>query len=156
MNKRKAGAGHGVLQERDRRWCRQAMLAAQMEKSADKAMAAVSVIVAAASPVAVVGKKLEHEIEAAPPLRFPFWASVSWFPIRGGGRSLGLLAAVKNCRPARGNGAAGTPPEGRLVFDALGLGVDLAKPTLMSFAQNGTSPQRITSARSNETPRFHA
>jgi hypothetical protein len=39
------------------------MLAAQMEKSADKAMAAVSIIVAAAYPVAVVGKNLDHDIE---------------------------------------------------------------------------------------------
>jgi ribosomal protein S3 len=34
-----------------------------MEKSTDKAVAAISVIVTAARPVAVVGKKLEHEIE---------------------------------------------------------------------------------------------
>jgi hypothetical protein len=36
------------------------MLAAQMQKSTDKAVAAVSVIIRAARPVAVVGKKLEH------------------------------------------------------------------------------------------------
>ena len=42
---------------------RQAMLAAQMQKSADKAMAAVSVVITAARPVAVVGKILEHQIE---------------------------------------------------------------------------------------------
>jgi ribosomal protein S3 len=39
------------------------MLAAQMQKSADKAVPAVSVIVAATRPVVVVGKKLEHQIE---------------------------------------------------------------------------------------------
>jgi hypothetical protein len=37
------------------------MLAAQMQKSADKAMAAVSVVITAARPVAVVGKMLEHQ-----------------------------------------------------------------------------------------------
>jgi hypothetical protein len=35
------------------------MLAAEMQKSADKAMASVSVIITAARPVAVVGKMLE-------------------------------------------------------------------------------------------------
>ncbi|MBV8287901.1 MAG: hypothetical protein JOZ35_13365 [Hyphomicrobiales bacterium] len=34
-----------------------------MENSADKAMAAVSVIIAAARPAAAVGKELEHKIE---------------------------------------------------------------------------------------------
>jgi hypothetical protein len=63
VDKRKAGPGHRILQERDRRCRRQAMLAAQMQKSADKAVAAVSVIITAARPVSVVGKKLEHEIE---------------------------------------------------------------------------------------------
>src|SRR5271156_1503541 len=60
VHKRKAGPGHRILQERDRRCRRQAMLAAQMQKSTDKAVAAVSVIIRAARPVAVVGKKLEH------------------------------------------------------------------------------------------------
>jgi hypothetical protein len=36
------------------------MLAAQMQKSADQAMAAVSIIITAARPVTVVGKILEH------------------------------------------------------------------------------------------------
>ena len=63
VHKRQAGPGHRILQERGRRCRRQAMHAAQMQKSADKAMAAISVIVTAACPVAVVGKKLEHEIE---------------------------------------------------------------------------------------------
>ena len=40
VDKRKAGAGHRILQERDHRFCRKAILAAQMEKSADKAVAA--------------------------------------------------------------------------------------------------------------------
>ena len=39
-HKRKAGPGHRILQERDRRCSWQAMLAAQMQKSADKTMAA--------------------------------------------------------------------------------------------------------------------
>jgi hypothetical protein len=59
VHKRKAGPGHRILQERDRRRPRQAMLAAEMQKSADKAMASVSVIITAARPVAVVGKMLE-------------------------------------------------------------------------------------------------
>src|SRR5205814_9812881 len=63
VHKRKAGPGHRILQKRDRRCPRQAMLAAQMQKSADKAVAAVSVIVTATRPVAVVGKMLEHQIE---------------------------------------------------------------------------------------------
>ena len=56
VHERKAGSGHRILQERDRRRLRQAMLAAEMQNSADKAMAAVSVIITAARPVAVVGK----------------------------------------------------------------------------------------------------
>jgi hypothetical protein len=39
------------------------MLAAQMQKSADKAVAAISVIITATRPVAVVGKMLEHQVE---------------------------------------------------------------------------------------------
>src|SRR5438552_3824740 len=60
VHKWKTGPGHRLLQERDRRCRRQAMLAAQVQKSADKAVAAVCVVIAAARPVAVVGKKLEH------------------------------------------------------------------------------------------------
>src|SRR5207253_10743816 len=41
VHERKAGPGHRILQERDRRCTRQAMLAAQMQNSADKAVAAV-------------------------------------------------------------------------------------------------------------------
>src|SRR6516162_2486490 len=63
VDKRKAGPRHRILQQPDRRCRGQAMHAAQMQKSADKAVAAVSVIIRAARPVAVVGKKLEHEIE---------------------------------------------------------------------------------------------
>jgi hypothetical protein len=60
MHKRKAGPRHRILQKRDRRSRGQAMLAAQVQKSTDKAMAAVSVVITAARPVAVVGEKLEH------------------------------------------------------------------------------------------------
>jgi hypothetical protein len=42
------------------------MLAAQMQKSADQAVAAVSIIITAARPVAVVGKMLEHQVEQQP------------------------------------------------------------------------------------------
>src|ERR1700758_3160323 len=63
VHKREARPGHRILQERDRRRPRQAMLAAQMQKSADKAMAAVSVVITAARPVAGVGKMLEHQVE---------------------------------------------------------------------------------------------
>jgi hypothetical protein len=58
VDKRKAGPRHRILQEGDRGCLRQAMLAAQMQKSADQAMAAVSIIITAA--LAVVGKILEH------------------------------------------------------------------------------------------------
>jgi len=63
VDKRKAGPGHRVLQERDRRRPRQAMLAAEMQESADKAVAAVSVVITAARPMAVLGKMLEHQVE---------------------------------------------------------------------------------------------
>ena len=63
MHKRKAGPGHRILQERDCRCPRQTMLAAQMQKSADKTVAAVSVIITAARPVAVVGKMLKQQVE---------------------------------------------------------------------------------------------
>jgi hypothetical protein len=54
-----------------------------MQKSADKAMAAVSVVITAARPVAVVGKMLEHQIEQLHRLRdlsFRHWfeRSRSW------------------------------------------------------------------------------
>jgi hypothetical protein len=39
------------------------MLAAKMQQGADKAVAALSVIVGAARPMAVASKELEHEIE---------------------------------------------------------------------------------------------
>jgi hypothetical protein len=39
------------------------MLAAQMQKSADEALAAVSVVITTAHPVAIIRKKLEHQIE---------------------------------------------------------------------------------------------
>src|SRR5262249_42932989 len=50
VHKRKAGPGHRILQQRDRRCLRQAMLTAQMQHGADKAMAAVSVVITAARP----------------------------------------------------------------------------------------------------------
>ena len=63
VHKRKAGPGHSVLQERDCGCRRQAMLAAKMQQGADKAVTALSVIIRATCPMAVVGKELEHEIE---------------------------------------------------------------------------------------------
>src|SRR5262249_38343715 len=63
VHKRKAGLGHRILQERNRRRPRQAMPAAQVQKSGDKAVAAVSVIITAACPVAVVGQILKHQVE---------------------------------------------------------------------------------------------
>ena len=44
------------------------MLAAQMQNGADKAVAAVSVIITAARPVAVVGKILQDQVEQLHPL----------------------------------------------------------------------------------------
>src|SRR5207237_9840592 len=87
LHKREAGPRHGILQERDRRPPRQAMLAAQMQKSADKAAAAVSVIITAARPVAVVGKMLEHQVEQLHRLcdfRFPHWFDRSRSGVRPG------------------------------------------------------------------------
>jgi hypothetical protein len=54
-----------------------------MQKSADKAVAAVPVIITAARPVAVVGKMLEHQVEQLHrlrDLRFQHWFehSRSW------------------------------------------------------------------------------
>ena len=63
VHERKAGAGHRILQERDHRFCRKAILAAQMEKSADKAVAATAVIIRTAGPVAIIREKREHEID---------------------------------------------------------------------------------------------
>jgi hypothetical protein len=63
VHKRKAGPGHRILEERNGRCRRKAMLAAQVEKSADKAVPAVRVRITAARPVALVGKKREHEVE---------------------------------------------------------------------------------------------
>jgi hypothetical protein len=63
VHKREAGAGHRILQERDRGRRRQAMLAAQMQERADKAVPAVAVIISAARPVRVVREKVEHQIE---------------------------------------------------------------------------------------------
>ena len=63
MHERKPRARHRILQDRDRRRRRQAMLAAQMQKSADEAVAAVAVIVTAARPAPVIGEKREHQVE---------------------------------------------------------------------------------------------
>ena len=52
---------------RDCRCPRQTTLAAQMQKSADKAVVAVSVIITAACPVAVVGEMLEHQVSSCTP-----------------------------------------------------------------------------------------
>jgi hypothetical protein len=56
VNKRKTGPGHRILQKREHRRRRQAMLAAQMQKSTDNAVAAVSVVITPARSAAVVGK----------------------------------------------------------------------------------------------------
>src|SRR6516165_10401089 len=60
VDKRKAGSGHGILQQRDRARLRQAVLAAKTKQGADKAVAAFSVVIRAARRMAVVGKELEH------------------------------------------------------------------------------------------------
>jgi hypothetical protein len=57
----RAGASHPVGARSPVSW--QAMPVAQMQEGADKAMAAVSVIIMAARPVAVVGKMIEHQVE---------------------------------------------------------------------------------------------
>ena len=44
------------------------MLAAQMQKSADQAQAAISVVITATRSVAVVDKMLEHQVEQLDPL----------------------------------------------------------------------------------------
>src|SRR5262249_40014667 len=63
VDKRKAGPWHCVLQKRDHRRRRQAMLAAKMQEGADQTVATPSVIIRAARPMAVVDEELEHEIE---------------------------------------------------------------------------------------------
>jgi hypothetical protein len=103
VDKRKAGPRHRILQERDRRRPRQAMLAAQMEKSADKAMPAVSVIVTAARPVAVAGKMLEHQIEQLHRLRdlgFRHWFERSRC---GNERTVSWAAAIRQRRVVTAN-----------------------------------------------------
>ncbi|MGA8612629.1 MAG: hypothetical protein WB760_13065 [Xanthobacteraceae bacterium] len=84
VHKREAGAGHRILQERDRRRRRQAMLAAQMQESADKAVAAVAVIISAARPVRVVREN--SSIRSSSCTTFPISASGIWFDgFRSGG-----------------------------------------------------------------------
>src|SRR5215510_15992872 len=93
MHRREAGSGHRILQERDRRCPRQAMLAAKLQKSADKTVAAISVVITAARPVAVVGKILEHQVEQLHPLcDLAFW---HWFECsRSGHRTHSLARAT--------------------------------------------------------------
>jgi hypothetical protein len=72
MHKRKAGSGHRIVQECDHGRGRQAMLAAEMQKSADEAVASASVIITASCPVLVGGKKTSALGQAiAQLLRFP-------------------------------------------------------------------------------------
>jgi hypothetical protein len=68
VHKRKAGPGHRILQERDCRCPRQAMLAAEMQKSADQAQAAVSIVITATRPMAVVDKMFDQQVEQFDPL----------------------------------------------------------------------------------------
>jgi len=130
LHKRKTGPGHRILQERDRRCPRQAMLAAQMQKSTDKAVAAVSVIITAARPVAVVGKILEHQVEQLHPLcDLAFW---HWFECSRSGQR---THSSTRCRSPSGKAMKVTfafrvavlrscsPREN--VFDALGRKVEL-------------------------------
>jgi hypothetical protein len=53
------------------------MLAAQMQKSTDEAMAAVFVIITAARPVSVVGKMLYHQVQQLH--RFYDFRVTHWF-----------------------------------------------------------------------------
>jgi hypothetical protein len=115
MHKRNAGPGHRILKERDRRCRRQAMLAAQMQESAHKPVAAVSVIITVARPVAVVGKKLEHEIASGIGLIAPDGDELSVSPaaVRTAARSLQIdpldqtriVPAGGEIRPASGAGS---------------------------------------------------
>ena len=56
VHKRNTGPGHRILQERDRPRPRQAVVAAQMQESAEKTAAAASVIIAPARPMASSAK----------------------------------------------------------------------------------------------------
>jgi hypothetical protein len=71
------------------------MLAAQMQNSADKAMAAVSVIVMAARPVAVVRKMLEHQVEQLHRLCDFLFRHGLTAPILGDGKSLSPAVAIR-------------------------------------------------------------
>jgi hypothetical protein len=95
VHQRKAGPGHRILQERDRRCRLQAMPAAQVQKSADKAVTAVSVVITAARPVAVVGKKLEYQIEQ--PHRFCDFRFGHWFDRSDPGHELTVSRASAIC-----------------------------------------------------------
>src|SRR5690242_14433920 len=130
LHKGKPGTRHRILQERDRRCPRQAMLAAQMQKSADKTVASVSVVITAARPVAVVGKILEHQVEQLHPLRdLAFW---HWFECS---RSEQRTHSSTRCRLPSGKAMKVTfgfrvtvlrsCSPGKNVFDALGRKVEL-------------------------------
>src|SRR5205823_7170790 len=102
VHERKARPGHRILQERDRRRPRQAMLAAQMQKRADKAVAAISVVITAARPVAVVGEMLEHQVEQLHRLcdfRFPHWFDRSRSGVRPG--AYPPAAAIRSAASSR-------------------------------------------------------
>jgi hypothetical protein len=77
---RKPGPRHRILQESDH-WCgRQAVLAAQMQESADKAVATVSIVITTPRPMAVIGKKLKHKVEQLHrfgDFRFSHWVGSS-------------------------------------------------------------------------------
>jgi hypothetical protein len=99
VDKREAGPGHRILEERDRRCSRQAMLAAEMQKGANKAVATISVLITAARPVIFVGKKLEHEIEQLDcfcDFRFGHWSDTS-----GSGNEFSVSASAAICIAAR-------------------------------------------------------
>src|SRR5215469_8670880 len=106
------------------------MLAAQMQNSADKAVAAVSVVIAAPRPVAIVGKILEQQVEELHRVcNLSLWhwfeCSRSWQGIHSFARrralrakaikvTFGFRVAVVRSRSLREN-----------AFDALGRKVEL-------------------------------
>src|SRR5262249_38349060 len=63
VDKWKAGPWHRILQEGDRGCRRQAILTGEMQERADQTTTAVSIVVTAACPMTIIGKKLEHEVE---------------------------------------------------------------------------------------------
>src|SRR5207248_11527783 len=77
------------------------MLAAQMEKGADKAMAAVAVVITTACPVAVVGKMLEHQVEQLHGLRDVGLRHWSWAPDAVNGPTLSRRRRSTPSAPGR-------------------------------------------------------